>query len=59
MKHSRGQAVPAASRRRNTIKSVKGDSTMNFILSHWHCILPAIFIVAAAFLMQKKSQDDK
>jgi hypothetical protein len=40
-------------------KFVKGDFIMNFILSHWHCILPAIFIVAAAFLMQKKSQDDK
>lgn len=27
---------------------------MQFLLNHWHCILPVIGIVVAVFLMQKK-----
>ncbi|MDR1619083.1 MAG: hypothetical protein LBS18_00240 [Clostridiales bacterium] len=32
---------------------------MDFILSHWHCILPAIGIVAALFFMRDKKGDGK
>lgn len=30
---------------------------MDFLLSHWHCILPAAGIIAALFLMRNKSKD--
>lgn len=31
---------------------------MSFLLSHWHCILPVVGIIAAAFLMRDKSAKD-
>jgi hypothetical protein len=30
---------------------------MQFLLSHWHCILPAVGIVAAIFLMRGKAEN--
>lgn len=30
---------------------------MNFLLAHWHCILPAIGIITAMFLMRDKNTD--
>lgn len=30
---------------------------MELILSHWHCILPIIVIIAAVFFMRGKPQD--
>ncbi len=32
---------------------------MEFLLSHWHCILPAAGIIAALFLMKDKKQEEK
>ncbi|WP_455715033.1 hypothetical protein [Anaerosporobacter sp.] len=28
---------------------------MSFLLSHWHCILPAVGIIIATFLLRDKS----
>ncbi|GHV11540.1 hypothetical protein FACS1894219_02840 [Clostridia bacterium] len=30
---------------------------MQFLLSHWHCILPIIGIIAAGFFMREKPKD--
>lgn len=30
---------------------------MNLLLAHWHCILPALIIVVAMFLMRDKKKD--
>lgn len=30
---------------------------MELFLSHWHCILPIVGIVAAMFLMREKPKD--
>lgn len=32
---------------------------MNFILSHWHCILPAAGIIIAVFFMREKPKKEK
>lgn len=32
---------------------------MEFLLSHWHCILPVIGIVGAMFFMRDRSKDKK
>jgi hypothetical protein len=32
---------------------------MDFILSHWHCILPVAGIAAALFFMRDKSKNEK
>lgn len=29
---------------------------MSLLLSHWHCILPAVGIIAAAFLLREKPE---
>jgi len=30
---------------------------MDFLLSHWHCILPVVGIAAAFFFMREKPKD--
>ena len=40
-------------------KKQKEDSAMEFLLSHWHCILPVIGIVGAMFFMRDRSKDKK
>lgn len=30
---------------------------MEFLISHWHCIVPAIGIIAALFLMREKPKE--
>ncbi len=32
---------------------------MEFLISHWHCILPFAGILAAAFLIKDKPEDKK
>lgn len=32
---------------------------MQFLLSHWHCILPALGIVAAIFFMRERPGEKK
>lgn len=32
---------------------------MDFLLSHWHCILPVLGIIVAAFLMRDKSSKNE
>lgn len=32
---------------------------MDFLLSHWHCILPVIGIIIAAFLLRDKSNKNE
>ena len=32
---------------------------MEFLLSHWHCILPVVGIVIAMFLMREKPAKEK
>jgi hypothetical protein len=32
---------------------------MPFLLSHWHCILPALGIIAALFFMREKPKENK
>ena len=32
---------------------------MDFLLSHWHCILPAIAILAGLLLMRGKRPEEK
>ncbi len=32
---------------------------MEFLLSHWHCILPAAVLLVAAFFMNRGSKGDK
>lgn len=32
---------------------------MQFLLIHWHCILPIAFIIAALFFMRDKPGDKK
>jgi hypothetical protein len=31
---------------------------MEFLLSHWHCIVPAIVVVAVSLLMNRKKKTD-
>lgn len=31
---------------------------MQFLLSHWHCILPIVGIAVAMFFMRDKSRDE-
>ncbi len=31
---------------------------MSFLLSHWHCILPVVGIIAAVFFMRDKPSKD-
>lgn len=40
-------------------KKQKEDSAMEFLLSHWHCMLPVIGIVGALFFMRDRSKDKK
>lgn len=30
---------------------------MEFLISHWHCIIPAIGIIAALFFMREKPKE--
>ncbi len=32
---------------------------MEILLSHWHCILPVLFIGAGMFFMRDKSKSEK
>ena len=32
---------------------------MEFLLSHWHCILPVVGIAVAMFLMRNKNKEKK
>jgi hypothetical protein len=32
---------------------------MEFLLSHWHCVLPAAVIAAAIFFMRDKSKEKR
>ena len=32
---------------------------MGFLLSHWHCILPVLGIIIAAFLLRDKSSNNE
>lgn len=32
---------------------------MQFLLEHWHCILPALGIIAAMFFMRDKDKEKK
>lgn len=32
---------------------------MRFLLAHWHCIIPAVGIIAAMFLMRDNKDSEK
>ena len=31
---------------------------MDFLLSHWHCVVPAVLIAAVLFIQSRKKQRD-
>jgi hypothetical protein len=52
--------VLAAALCRDAIDKIeKGERSMEFLLSHWHCILPAIGIAVAMFFMRDKDKGKK
>jgi prolipoprotein diacylglyceryltransferase len=42
-----------------TLKLKEGDIFMQFLLIHWHCILPVLGILAAIFFMRDKPREKK
>lgn len=38
---------------------IKGEAVMAILISHWHCILPVVGIIIAAFLLRDKSSDNE
>lgn len=34
--------------------NIKERNTMDFLINHWHCILPAIILVVALMIMNRK-----
>jgi purine-cytosine permease-like protein len=41
------------------VNNQKGDKMLQFLLSHWHCILPVLAIVAAIFFMNRGESKKK